>query len=74
MSDPGECGIWSDWEMSIRMWVAGWQVAYMPLVQKQSDKVGGPRPSATSQPCISPRTSRMRGSPCAGGLLGFSCC
>ncbi|KAG2453622.1 hypothetical protein HYH02_001837 [Chlamydomonas schloesseri] len=34
MSDPGECGIWSDWELTIRMWVAGWQAAFMPLVGK----------------------------------------
>ncbi|KAG2439193.1 hypothetical protein HXX76_004556 [Chlamydomonas incerta] len=34
LSDPGECGIWSDWELTIRMWVAGWHVAYMPLVSK----------------------------------------
>eukprot|EP00198_Chlamydomonas_reinhardtii_P007599 XP_001696936.1 predicted protein [Chlamydomonas reinhardtii] len=34
ISDPGECGIWSDWELTIRMWVAGWHVAFMPLVYK----------------------------------------
>lgn len=26
LADPGECGIWSDWEISTRLWLAGWQV------------------------------------------------
>ncbi|GLC55625.1 hypothetical protein PLESTB_001008200 [Pleodorina starrii] len=34
MSDVGECGIMSDWELSIRMWAAGWQVGFMPLVSR----------------------------------------
>ncbi|KAG2454524.1 hypothetical protein HYH02_000371 [Chlamydomonas schloesseri] len=35
MSDPGECGIVSDWELSVRMWAAGWHVGFMPLLEKQ---------------------------------------
>ncbi len=27
MSEPGECGMFCDTELSIRMWVAGWQVS-----------------------------------------------
>ncbi|GIL88751.1 hypothetical protein Vretimale_17194 [Volvox reticuliferus] len=34
MSDLGECGIMSDWELSIRMWTAGWHVGHMPLVKR----------------------------------------
>ncbi|GIL60741.1 hypothetical protein Vafri_15268 [Volvox africanus] len=34
MSDRGECGIMSDWELSVRFWTAGWQVGYMPLVMR----------------------------------------
>lgn len=26
LSDQGECGITSDWEICHRMWIAGWQV------------------------------------------------
>ena len=26
LSEPGECGIWGDWELSTRMWLAGFQV------------------------------------------------
>ncbi|GLC37752.1 hypothetical protein PLESTB_001473200 [Pleodorina starrii] len=48
MSDPGECGIWSDWELSIRFWTAGWHVAYMPLVRKAA---GDPsEPGGTHKP------------------------
>ncbi|EFJ40820.1 hypothetical protein VOLCADRAFT_107960 [Volvox carteri f. nagariensis] len=42
MSDPGECGIWSDWELSIRFWVAGYHVAYMPLISKMSNDPSDP--------------------------------
>ncbi|GIL93289.1 hypothetical protein Vretifemale_20704, partial [Volvox reticuliferus] len=54
MSDPGECGIWSDWELSIRFWTAGWHVAYMPLIRKApSDpgEVGGTHKSETGVRC-----------------------
>ncbi|EFJ48071.1 hypothetical protein VOLCADRAFT_91271 [Volvox carteri f. nagariensis] len=34
MSDVGECGIVSDWELSIRMWTAGWHVGFMPLLRR----------------------------------------
>ncbi|KXZ52872.1 hypothetical protein GPECTOR_8g253 [Gonium pectorale] len=42
--DPstGECGIWSDWELSIRFWTAGWHVAYMPIIQKAPGDPGTP--------------------------------
>ena len=28
LSEPGECGIFGDWELSTRMWLAGFQVLY----------------------------------------------
>ena len=28
---PGECGIFTDYELSLRFWLAGWQVGHMPL-------------------------------------------
>ena len=31
MSEPGQCGILSDWEISSRLWMAGWKVGYIPL-------------------------------------------
>ncbi|GFR43729.1 hypothetical protein Agub_g4840, partial [Astrephomene gubernaculifera] len=48
MSDRGECGIWSDWELSIRLWVAGWRVAFMPLMRKTEGDPG--QPGGTHKP------------------------
>jgi hypothetical protein len=31
LAEPGECGIFSDYELSLRFWTAGWQVAQMAL-------------------------------------------
>jgi hypothetical protein len=31
MAAPGECGIVTDYELSLRMWTAGWHVAHMAL-------------------------------------------
>ena len=28
LTHKGDCGIYSDWELVMRMWMAGWQVAY----------------------------------------------
>ncbi|KAG1661003.1 hypothetical protein FOA52_007168 [Chlamydomonas sp. UWO 241] len=37
LSDAGVCGIYSDWELSHRMWASGWHVAYMPLQGRKED-------------------------------------
>jgi hypothetical protein len=29
LSEPGQCGIWSDWELCVRTWLAGYQVVHM---------------------------------------------
>ena len=31
-SEPGECGIIGDWELSTRMWASGWQVCMFVCV------------------------------------------
>ena len=31
MASPGDCGIFTDYELSLRMWASGWQVAQMAL-------------------------------------------
>lgn len=30
-SEPGICGIYSDWELSSRLWTGGWWVSYLPF-------------------------------------------
>ncbi|KAG2499050.1 hypothetical protein HYH03_003235 [Edaphochlamys debaryana] len=42
MGDRGECGIWSDWELSVRLWTAGWQVGYMHVAGKVADPKAEP--------------------------------
>jgi len=37
MSEAGECGIFSDWELCTRLWLAGYQVMYMPRPPKEQD-------------------------------------
>lgn len=48
LSEPGECGIVSDADLSYRMWLAGWQVTWMPVPRPKHDgKVSGThRPEA----------------------------
>jgi hypothetical protein len=29
LSEPGQCGIWSDWEICMRTWLSGYQVVHM---------------------------------------------
>jgi len=48
LSEQGECGIWSDWEISSRMWAAGWQVMYTHLSDVDVDRSG--KPSGTHTP------------------------
>jgi len=38
LSDPGRCGVYSDFELSYRLWRAGWQVAFYPLNGTSADK------------------------------------
>ena len=40
-SDRGECGITSDWELSLRLWAAGYQVGYKRLHGKERAGEGG---------------------------------
>jgi len=51
-SEPGACGIWSDFELSMRMWAAGYQVGWMRLDGRQHDGQEGSthRPEAVG-PC-----------------------
>lgn len=52
LSDPGHCGIWGDWDLSMRMWTAGWQVAYMPARGFQGDgHTAGTHLGLNSQKC-----------------------
>ncbi|KAG1674950.1 hypothetical protein FOA52_014744 [Chlamydomonas sp. UWO 241] len=53
MSEAGMCGIYSDFEICVRLWAAGWQVGYMPLeVTHDVDKPGGTHvDSATEWRC-----------------------
>jgi hypothetical protein len=30
-SEPGVCGIYTDWELSSRLWTGGWWVSYIPF-------------------------------------------
>lgn len=39
-SDRGECGITSDWELSYRLWAAGYHVGYKRLLGKERAGVG----------------------------------
>ncbi len=41
MGEPGQCGIMSDWEMSSRMWLAGWQMGYMWIGMRADGEQGG---------------------------------
>ncbi len=31
MAAPGECGIWADYDLCMRLWMSGWQVAHMAM-------------------------------------------
>ncbi|GAX77116.1 hypothetical protein CEUSTIGMA_g4562.t1 [Chlamydomonas eustigma] len=51
LSEPGMCGIYSDFELSARLWAAGWQVMYYPL--RKEDQFGldqSGNPSGTHRP------------------------
>ncbi len=41
MGEPGQCGILSDWEISSRMWLAGWQLGYSYIFMKLDGGTGG---------------------------------
>ena len=43
LAAPGECGIFTDYELSLRMWAAGWQVGHMALRggMRAGEGVGG---------------------------------
>ena len=43
LAAPGECGIFTDYELSMRMWAAGWQVGHMALRSgmRAGEGVGG---------------------------------
>jgi hypothetical protein len=39
--EPGQCGIISDWDMSGRMWLAGWQMGYTWIAMQGDGVTGG---------------------------------
>jgi hypothetical protein len=41
MGEPGQCAIMSDWELSSRMWLAGWQMGYTWLSMQGDGATGG---------------------------------
>ena len=53
LSEPGMCGIVSDWDLSQRMWVAGWAVMAtgeaLPMVG--DDHPGGTHTTAAGFKC-----------------------
>jgi len=40
-SEPGECGVMSDWDLCVRMWKAGWQVMTTRPVPMENDGQAG---------------------------------
>ncbi|KAG2490149.1 hypothetical protein HYH03_011453 [Edaphochlamys debaryana] len=52
LSKPGECGIWGDWEMSSRSWMAGWQVGFYNLEGRGNDgHPGGTHSYVSGEKC-----------------------
>ncbi len=41
LSEPGQCGIWSDWEVCMRTWLAGYQVVHMAAPRNGDGTPGG---------------------------------
>jgi hypothetical protein len=41
LSEPGQCGIWSDWELCMRAWLAGHQVVHMFAPRDGDGEPGG---------------------------------
>lgn len=39
--EPGQCGILSDWEISSRVWLAGWQLGYTYIFTRLDGGIGG---------------------------------
>mmetsp|Transcript_27600 Transcript_27600/g.60380 ORF Transcript_27600/g.60380 Transcript_27600/m.60380 type:complete len:448 (+) Transcript_27600:355-1698(+) len=51
-TEPGECGILTDWDLCLRMWVAGWQVLATKQVHMQHDhETGGTHRPETAERC-----------------------
>ncbi|GIL69782.1 hypothetical protein Vretimale_10166 [Volvox reticuliferus] len=49
---PGDCGIWGDWELCSRAWLAGWQVGYLYLEGRGGDgHEGGTHTSSNAERC-----------------------
>ncbi|KXZ54429.1 hypothetical protein GPECTOR_5g82 [Gonium pectorale] len=52
ISRNGECGIWGDWELCGRVWMAGWTVGYMFLDGRNGDgQPGGTHVGASGERC-----------------------
>jgi GT2 family glycosyltransferase len=49
---PGDCGIYADSEMSLRLWAAGWQVAHVgPVFERAAEHEGGTKKGAAAAQC-----------------------
>lgn len=48
LSETGMCGIYSDFEISVRFWAAGWHVGFHPIAGTKPDQSGVP--SGTHKP------------------------
>ena len=52
MTEPGECGILTDWDLSLRMWVAGWHVmSTQQVVMTHDGQPGGTHKPETQDRC-----------------------
>ncbi|KXZ54013.1 hypothetical protein GPECTOR_5g124 [Gonium pectorale] len=48
----GDCGIWGDWELCTRAWVAGWTVGYLPIEGREGDgQDGGTHVGSNAEKC-----------------------
>ena len=58
MTEPGECGILTDWDLSLRMWVAGWHVmTTTQVVMTHDGQPGGTHKPETQDRCWGKQSS-----------------
>lgn len=65
MTEPGMCAMWVDWDLSARLWTAGWQVVY-----QHSGMVGDGHPGNTHQNSLSGSKCWGRQQQLSSGFFG----